>query len=148
MSGFTGTGALLRLALRRDRVLLPVSVALLVLLAGGSAQATVALYPTPVEAIAAARAVNASPAIVAMYGPIADPSNPDAVAAFKTVTMGAIFVAILAYALVRRHTRAEEEAGRTELVGAGVVGRRAPLSAAVLLSAGAVLLCGLLAALY
>ena len=35
--------------------------------------------------------------------------------------------------LVVRHTRAEEESGRAELVRAGVVGRRAPLTAALLL---------------
>lgn len=148
MSGFSGTGTLLRLAMRRDRIVLPLSIAFLVLLAGGSAQATIALYTTPAEAVAAAQAVNASPALVAMYGHIADPTNPDSVAAFKTITMGAIFVALLAYAVVRRHTRTEEEAGRTELVGAAVVGRRAPLTAAVVLAGGAVLVTGLLASLY
>ncbi|MDN5796262.1 MAG: polyketide antibiotic transporter [Intrasporangium sp.] len=137
MSGLTGTGTLLRLALRRDRVVLPICIVLLVLLAGGSAQAALALYPTPEELTRAAEAVNASPAIVAMFGPISDPTNPGAIASFKTVSMGAIFVALLAYALVRRHTRTEEEAGRTELVGAAVVGRRAPLTAAVVLAIGA-----------
>ena len=148
MSGLTGTGALLRLALRRDRVVLPVCIVLLVLLAGGSAQATLALYATPAELTAAAEAVNASPSIVAMFGPIADPTNPGAIASFKTVSLGAIFVALLAYALVRRHTRTEEEAGRTELVGAAVVGRRAPLTAAVLLAVGACLVTSILVAVY
>lgn len=147
MKGFAGTGALVRLALRRDRIVLPVSVALLVLTAGGSAQATVALYTTPAEAELAARTINASPALLGIYGPIADPTNPDSVAAFKSVTMGAIGIALLAYALVRRHTRTEEEAGRTELVGAGVVGRRAPLTAAILLSTAVVVVTSLLAAL-
>lgn len=148
MSGFTGTGALLRLALRRDRVILPVCIVLLVLLAGGSAQATLALYSTPAEAVTAAEAVNASPAIVAMFGPIGDPTNPGAIASFKTVSLGAIFVALMAYALVRRHTRTEEEAGRTELVGAAVVGRRAPLTAAVLLAVGACLVTSVVVAAY
>ena len=42
----------------------------------------------------------------------------------------------MAILLVVRHTRAEEETGRAELVGAGVVGRHAPLAAA-LITAGA-----------
>jgi ABC-2 type transport system permease protein len=46
--------------------------------------------------------------------------------------------------VVRRHTRTEEEEGRLELVGAGVVGRRAPLAAAVLLGTIAVLVTALL----
>ncbi|MGN6752478.1 MAG: ABC transporter permease [Intrasporangium sp.] len=148
MSGFTGTGALLRLALRRDRVILPVCIVLLVLLAGGSAQAALALYTTPAGLTAAARAVNASPSIVAMFGPIADPTNPGSIASFKTVSLGAIFVALLAYSLVRRHTRTEEEAGRTELVGAAVVGRRAPLTAAVLEAVGACVLTSVVVAIY
>jgi ABC-2 type transport system permease protein len=148
MSGFTGTGALLRLALRRDRVLLPICIVLLVLLAGGSAQAALALYSTPQELTKAAEAINASPAIVAMFGPISDPTNPGAIASFKTVSLGAVFVALLAYAIVRRHTRTEEEAGRTELVGAAVVGRRAPLTAAVLLAVGACLLTSLVVIVY
>jgi ABC-2 type transport system permease protein len=49
---------------------------------------------------------------------------------------------------VVRHTRADEEAGRAELVGAGAVGRSAPLAAAVLISsaqAGAIALVTALA---
>jgi ABC-2 type transport system permease protein len=148
MSGLTRTGTLLRHALRRDRVILPICIALLVLLAGGSAQAALALYTTPAEATQAAEAVNASPAIVAMFGPISDPTNPGAIASFKTVSLGAIFVAILAYALVRRHTRTEEEAGRTELVGAAVVGRRAALTAAVLEAGGACVVTSVAVAAY
>lgn len=145
MSGYAGTGTLVRLALRRDRLLVPLSVIGLAVLAGSSAQATVALYSDPAQAVAAARAVAASPALVAMYGPVADPQNPDSVAVFKTGLMGAVLVALLAFAVVRRHTRTEEESGRTELLGAGVVGRRAPLAAAVLLAGAAVLAAGLLA---
>jgi len=147
VSGYAGTGRLLRLALRRDRVLLPVSGLLLVALAGGSARAAVGLYADPAAAVAAAQAVQASPAIIGMYGPLADPSNPDSIAAFKTLTVGAVLVAVLAVVLVRRHTRGDEEAGRTELLGATVVGRRAPLTAAVLLASGTVLLVSLLTGL-
>ena len=48
---------------------------------------------------------------------------------------------------MRRHTRTEEEDGRFELLAAGVVGRRAPLAAAVALATPAVLATGLLSAL-
>ncbi len=147
MSGLAGTGTLLRVALRRDRVLLPVTGLLLVALAGGSASATRSLYADPAAAVAGARAANASPAVVGMYGPLADPSNPDSVGALKTLMLGAVLVAVLAVVLVRRHTRVEEEAGRTELVGAAVVGRRAPLAAAVLLAAATVVVVSLLAGL-
>lgn len=147
MTGLAGTGPLLRLALRRDRVLLPVGALLLVTVAGGSASATRSLYADPAAAVAAARAADASPAVVGMYGPLADPSNPDSVGALKTLMLGAVLLAALAVVLVRRHTRLEEESGRTELLGATVVGRRAPLAAAVLLACGAVVVVALLAGL-
>src|SRR5204863_9168442 len=53
----------------------------------------------------------------------------------------------LSILVVVRHTRAEEEAGRQELVGATVVGRRAPLTAALLVAAGTNLALGLFTAL-
>ncbi|PRY60127.1 ABC-2 type transport system permease protein [Knoellia remsis] len=146
MSELTGTGTLLRLAWRRDRVLIPVALLALTALSVGSAQATLDLYPTEAAAKAGLGSVLANPAVEAMYGPIAA-ENLGALAVFKTVVMGAVFVALLAYAVVRRHTRVEEEVGRLELVGAGVVGRRAPLTAAMLLAGIAVVAAGLLSAL-
>lgn len=133
----TGTATLLRLAARRDRVLIPVSALALTALVVGSAQATVALYPDAESAVRDLGSVLSSPAALAMYGP-ATTTSIEGLSIFKTVLMGAVFLAVLAYAVVRRHTRVEEEEGRLELVGAGVLGRDAPLAAAVLLAFAAV----------
>jgi ABC-2 type transport system permease protein len=141
-----GTGILLRVAARRDRVLIPVSALALVALVVGSAQATVALYPDAASAMKDLGAVLGSPSALAMYGP-ATTTSLEGLSIFKTVLMGAVFLAILAYAVVRRHTRAEEEEGRLELVGSGAVGRDAPLAAAVALSTLTVLLTVTLASL-
>lgn len=141
MSGsWTGTGSLLRLALRRDRILLPSIVGGLALLVIASAQATIALYPDtdPQRLARDVAGVAGNPAFLAMYGPLADPPSLDAFAVFKTVVMGGVFLAIAVVAIVRRHTRTEEEEGRFELLGAGVVGRRAPLLAACLMAMGMV----------
>ncbi|KRE43793.1 ABC transporter permease [Knoellia sp. Soil729] len=143
MSTLTGTGTLLHLAWRRDRVLIPVSLLALTALSVGSAQATIDLYPTDEAARNGLGSVLTNPSVVAMYGPVAA-TNRDALSVFKTVLMGAVFVGLLAYAVVRRHTRLEEEVGRLELVGAGVVGRRAPLTAAMTLAALAVVGASLL----
>lgn len=143
MSSLTGTGTLLRLAWRRDRILIPASLLALTALSVGSAQATIELYPTDEAARDGLGAVLANPSIIAMYGPIGA-ENRDALSVFKTVLMGAVFVGLLAYAVVRRHTRVEEEVGRLELVGAGVVGRRAPLTAAMTLASLAVVGAALL----
>ena len=126
MSGLTGTGTLLRLAARRDRVLIPVSALALTALSVGSAQATVALYTDPETAMAELGPVLNAPSTMAMYGP-ATTTNLEGLSVFKTLLMGAVFVGLLAFAVVRRHTRVEEEDGRLELLGAGVVGRQAGL---------------------
>jgi ABC-2 type transport system permease protein len=133
-----GTMALVRLAWRRDRILIPASALGLTILSVGSAKATLELFPTATSVQVGLADLFANPAISALYGPIADPT-PDAMAVIKTIMLGAVGLGILAYAIVRRHTRTEEEEGRFELLGSGVVGRWAPLTAAVLLSTIAVL---------
>lgn len=145
--GFAGTGALVRLALRRDRVMLPIWLAVFVSMAASAAEATVGLYPTTGPLTQAARTFNGSQSLVALYGRIYDPTSVGALAMVKLGGLGAIFVAVLAVFTVVRHTRAEEEAGRLELVGATVVGRRAPLTAALLVVVAANAVLALLTAL-
>ncbi len=60
MSDFTGTGALVRLALRRDRVLLPVFMGILFLMLGSGASATIALYNDAASRLAAVQVINSA----------------------------------------------------------------------------------------
>lgn len=140
-----GLGTLLRLAWRRDRVLVPASVLGLVVLAVGSAQATLDLYPDDASAETGLAGVLANPAVVALYGPVGSPTA-DALAVFKTVMMGAVLLGVLALVVVRRHTRSEEDEGRLELLGAGVVGRWAPLAAGVVVAVVSVVAASALSA--
>lgn len=146
MRDLAGFGELLRLAWRRDRVLIPAAGLALALLTTVTAKATIDMYPTAAAAGRGMQQILRAPAVVALYGP-APAASPDALAVYKTLVLGALIVALLAYAIVRRHTRSEEEAGRLELLGAGVVGRRAPAAAAVTLAAIAVIVTSLLTAL-
>lgn len=141
-----GTAVLTRLALRRDRVVASVSVAMLVGLCFASAAATPGLYPDEATRVRAAEAINDSPAIVALYGPILDVRSEGELAMTKMTVLYAVFVAALLIVLVRRHTRVEEEAGRTELVGGGAIGRSAPLAAAVVEALALALVLGVLTA--
>lgn len=138
MSGLTGSRALLRLAWRRDRIFIPVGIVAMTAMAVASVKATLALYPTSASLGPAVRSVLTNPASKALYGPVSDLNDPDAFAVYKTTMMGAVFLALFAAAIVRRHTRVEEEHGRLDLLGATVLGRRAPLWAAVVLAVGAV----------
>jgi ABC-2 type transport system permease protein len=140
----TGTGALLRLVLRRDRLLLPLWVLCVAAVPVAYLSSLAAAYPD-----AAARQrfydVNASSATFAVRnGPLRGPDLGQLLAwqcGFVPVVVG-----LLALLTVIRHTRAEEEAGRRELTGATVVGRHAGLVAAVLAACGASLVTGLLVA--
>lgn len=147
MSSFAGTRALVRLALRRDRIIIPVFIVVIVAMIGFSASATIELYPDLASRIDAATLVNTATSTLAMFGPIHDVTSIGALSVFKTGTMCVLAVVIFGARIVVRHTRAEEETGRLELLGAAVVGRRAPLTAGVIVSSGAVVVTGLLSGL-
>ena len=131
---FAGSAALTRLAFRRDRWLLLIWTVGLAGMAGFSAVSTVGLYPDAVSRAAAASSLNNSSATLAMFGPIYDPTSLGELSMFKMTVFGGISLAILTSLVVIRHTRAEEEAGRVELLSAAVVGRGAPLASALTLA--------------
>ena len=146
MRGFAGTGALMRLILRRDRAVLPLWILVLAALPIAVASSFAELYPTAELRESFARGISANPAVLAMIGPLYG-SRLGELVAWRMGTPGRIMIALAVLFTLIRHTRAEEEAGRRELLGATVVGRQAPLAAAVLVTFGAVLLVGVLAAL-
>ena len=134
-SGFTGTGQLLRLALRRDRVVGTVWVLGLFVFALSQAASIVSLYPTQADLDRLARTaegIGANPAVVALQGPAYDASTYGGATAWQVVTPGVFLLGLMSMLLVTRHTRQEEETGRAELVSAGVVGRYAWLAAGLL----------------
>ncbi len=147
MTSFAGTRALVRLALRRDRVVVPVFLIAVVSMVAAAAAATVELYPDLATRLDAAMMINTAISTLAMFGPIHDPSSIGALSVFKLGIMGILAVAIFAARIVVRHTRAEEETGRLELLGAAIVGRRAPLTAALAVATGASLIAGLFSGL-
>jgi len=146
MTTLVGTGALVRLALRRDRILLPAWIGVFVLYAASSAGASIGLYPTVESRVALGTSSNANPSLLALYGWVFDPTSLGAISLYKLVALGAAMVAVLTIIVTVRHTRAEEETGRLELIGATVVGRYAPLAAALIVSFGTSLVLGVLSA--
>jgi ABC-2 type transport system permease protein len=130
MRDIAGFGLMLRLILRRERIDLPVWVFIIAAIPAGTAGAFAALYPDAAGLEQAATAIGGNPAFVAFLGPVQAPTlgglTSWRVGAFLGVMMGILNVLTLT-----RHTRAEEQAGRRELVGATAVGRHAPLMAAL-----------------
>lgn len=142
----TGLGRLVWFSLRRSRVLVAAWTVVLAVLCYASAAAIGSLYATPADRVAAAESINASSALVALYGPILDVHSLGELAMTKTTVTYGVFVMALCIALVRRHTRVEEESGRAELVGALGVSPATPLAAAVLLGVVASILVAAAAA--
>ena len=138
----TGSGELLRQALRRDRVLALASIALFVLMAYASAFATDSLYRSAAAQLKAITLINDQPGIVALYGPIDTHAGVGALAMSKMTVLYALFAAGVFVALLRRHTRVEEESGRAEFLGGTSMGRNAPLFAAVVECSGVAVLLG------
>ena len=94
-----GTWPLVRLALRRDRVLLPAWILGFAGMAGFSASATVGLYPDESHRVTAAEAVNGSAALVALYGRIYDPNSIGQLSLFKLTAFGAALAAGAAFSV-------------------------------------------------
>ena len=143
MSALTGTPSLVRLALRTDRIRLTVWVLALVGITGASARAVASTYDTPAEIASYSRNLGSSPATVAMSGPPFALDQIGGIVVFETSLTVLVGVALMAALTVVRHTRADEEAGRTELLASTVVGRHADTAAALLVASGASVLVGL-----
>lgn len=126
----TGTKPLARLALRRDRITMPIWVLVLGGLPSGLAGSMANLYPTPQARIDYAAGLESNPATAAIYGHAFAPDTIGGLTAMRIGAIGATLAGLMNILLIVRHTRAEEQAGRRELLGAGAVGRQAPLAAA------------------
>jgi ABC-2 type transport system permease protein len=127
-----GIARLLRLALRRDRVRLAAWLFGIAGITVFSAAALDTTYPTAADRQARAELMG-SPAAVMLSGPGygLDDYTLGAIVANEVALIPMLAAAIMSVLLTVRHTRADEEDGRTELVGAAAVGRRAPLTAAL-----------------
>ena len=135
MSALAGSGALVRLILWRDRWLLALWVVLPALYAAYAVSFTESTNPTAADRLAYVTEINANSGFLMLYGRAFGSS----VGALSTWRAGDILwiVALASLLTVIRHTRAEEEAGRRELLGAAAVGRHAGLAAALIVVLGA-----------
>ncbi|MBZ6229822.1 ABC transporter permease [Streptomyces olivaceus] len=129
-----GTGTLLRFALRRDRVLIPVWVAVNALMVLSMPNTLKGLYGTAAERADLSRQMETNASLRAMVGPLFD-DGLGALTAWRVGVYAAALAAVTSLLIVVRHTRDEEESGRQEVVASGTVGRRAALTAALLTAA-------------
>jgi putative exporter of polyketide antibiotics len=131
MKTLAGTGGLIRLILRRDRIVLPLWIVLLVAISVSYVQTYGDLFPTPESRIKYA----SNAGFITLYGELSGTSLGE----FVTWRLGfvPVMIGLISLLTVIRHTRVEEETGRRELLGSSVVGRHAQLAAALLAVFGA-----------
>jgi ABC-2 type transport system permease protein len=134
-AGLAGTRRLVGLAVRRDRVRLGAWILGLALFVGATAALFVDDLARQVDVVRETRLVTAN-AGMRMIGITSGPSVGGYLLHREFVSLAAL-AAILSVTTVVRHTRQDEELGRSELIGAAVVGRYAALLAAVVVAVGA-----------
>ncbi|MEU4245790.1 ABC transporter permease [Amycolatopsis sp. NPDC026612] len=139
-----GTRHLTRLALRRDRVILPIWVVLLSIVPASTVNSFTQFYPTVADRLALQAGANANPSYALLYGPPFDLTTAGGFIAWRMCGFLALLTGLMVVFTVTRHTRAEEDTGRAELLASAVVGRYAALTAALLVAGGASVLTGLI----
>lgn len=133
MSRYTGAGTLLVAYLRRDRWMLLAWIGGAVALYWSQAVGTLSLYTTQADLDQIAASVENNPALIAMTGPAQALDTIGGQVAWQSAAFGSIVAGLMAMFLVTRHTRAEEESGRDEVIRSSVVGRDASVLATGLL---------------
>jgi ABC-2 type transport system permease protein len=145
-TSLTGTWRLVRLALRRDRVLLPIWVLALLGLLAVTVASIVSLYGTEADRVQYAVVAATNVVARAFDGPMAGTSL-GAITMTESFGILALLTGIMSVQAMVRHTRLEEETGRAELVGSAVVGHHARLVAALVVVAAVDILLGAAAVL-
>lgn len=151
MTELTGTTALTRFALRRDRVRILVWVFAIFLLVVTTGASVKGLFPEQSDLDEAATTARDNPAMRALNGPDQALDTLGGQIAFQLGATGLVVVGLMSLFMVGRLTRGEEESGRTELIRSMAIGRHAPAAAALIVVAamnvavGALVTLGLVA---
>ncbi|QPP10775.1 ABC transporter permease [Streptomyces bathyalis] len=143
-----GTGTLIRFALRRDRIRIPVWIAALLMANLSTVAKLEGLYSGAAERVSVAKTMG-SPAALAMTGPrhyLEGGYGLGAMLGHQVIGFYGVLTGLMAVLIVVRHTRDEEETGRAELLRSTVVGRHAALTAALAVAVAASLTLGALLA--
>ncbi|GAB7002595.1 exporter of polyketide antibiotics [Nocardioides sp. AN3] len=136
MSGFSGTLRLVRLALRRDRVMLPAWILGMAAFLAATTALFESTYTAHPELLRPDTQVVVENPGMRVLGLVTGASVGGYTMHRDGLTL-AVLAAMMSVLAVVRHTRQAEELGREETLAAGVVGRYASLTAAVVVALAA-----------
>src|SRR6187549_3825627 len=108
---------LLGMQLRRDRIVLPIWIAATALLALAGAKGVQGEFGSAAERASVLKLALATPSLLAIRG-VPDGPSLGSYVYFQVFCYVAIMAALMSTFLVTRHSRADEERGRRELVAA------------------------------
>lgn len=135
MNALAGTRRLIRLALRRDRVVLSAWILALAVFLAGTTHMSVVGLPTQRDVVTETQFMAANPGMRLLS--LSSGASVGAYAMSRSYLTVAILAAVMSVLAVVRHTRQNEETGREELLRAGDVGPAAGIAAAAILALGA-----------
>jgi ABC-2 type transport system permease protein len=136
MNAFKGTWRLTRLALRLDRIKLPVWIIAITGLMLISVPALESVYDTQEAKITYASAT-ANGVAARVFGGAIDGPTLGAITMIEMYLFSAVLIAFMCTLTIVRHTRQNEETGRSELIGSTVIGRYSEISSAVIVASSA-----------
>lgn len=144
-----GTSALMRFIVQRDRLRLPLWLLSFVAMSCIIAFAFTGLYQNDAERQAMAETMR-NPAMTAMVGPGygLDNYTIGAMLSHEMLLMTAVVVGLMNILLLSRHTRADEEDGRLEMIRSLPVGRLSNLLSVLLVLFGVNVLLAVLTAVF
>ena len=115
--------------------MLPVWIYALTAIAASGGYGLKLVYKTAHSRAGLAASVHSTPALGFLYGQLHGDSL-GALISWRYLAYAALGAALMSVFLVVRHTRADEETGRLELVGSTAVGRHTSLFVAMLVATG------------
>lgn len=143
MNALTGTGRLLRLSLRLERVRLPMWIIANVGIVALTLPQLISAYNTDPKRLLYATTSASSAVTRLLNSALAGPSSGN-IAVVELFMLGTLLIALMNIFMMTRHTRQEEETGRYEVIGSMQVGRQASMTAALILAGVANIVTGVL----
>lgn len=142
---FVGTGRLVCLALRQNKILRIIWLLLPALIAAGTYASYSSMFPTGPQLLDFINESIANPVVIGMHGPVLD-ATLAALTVWKIKVQLMLLIGIFNIIVVMKFTRSEEESGRFELLGSTSVGRQSHLAAALISAFVSNFIMGLLVA--